>query len=50
MRPCISLHSFAFMSVIRDPEFYEAFDKIMGSNVKSNVWLCAGAIPQMAPV
>jgi len=26
----------------------EAFDKIMGSNVKSNVWLCAGAIPQMA--
>src|SRR5215831_13970024 len=26
----------------------EAFDKIMGSNVKSNVWLCAGVIPQMA--
>lgn len=26
----------------------EAFDKIMGSNVKSNVWLCARAIPQMA--
>jgi NAD(P)-dependent dehydrogenase (short-subunit alcohol dehydrogenase family) len=26
----------------------EAFDKIMGSNVKSNVWLCALAIPQMA--
>jgi NAD(P)-dependent dehydrogenase (short-subunit alcohol dehydrogenase family) len=26
----------------------EAFDKIMGSNVKSNIWLCARAIPQMA--
>ncbi len=26
----------------------EAFDKIMGSNVKSNVWLCARAIPHMA--
>src|SRR4029453_11778383 len=26
----------------------EAFDKIMGSNVKSNIWLCAEAIPQMA--
>ena len=26
----------------------EAFDKIMGSNVKSNIWLCAQAIPQMA--
>jgi len=26
----------------------EAFDKIMGSNVKSNLWLCALAIPQMA--
>src|SRR4051794_40503060 len=26
----------------------EAFDKIMGSNVKSNLWLCARAIPQMA--
>jgi NAD(P)-dependent dehydrogenase (short-subunit alcohol dehydrogenase family) len=26
----------------------EAFDKIMASNVKSNVWLCAQAIPQMA--
>ena len=26
----------------------EAFDKIMGSNVKSNIWLCALAIPQMA--
>ncbi|WP_375784897.1 SDR family NAD(P)-dependent oxidoreductase [Bradyrhizobium sp. Pha-3] len=25
----------------------EAFDKIMGSNVKSNLWLCALAIPQM---
>ena len=25
----------------------EAFDKIMGSNVKSNIWLCAQAIPQM---
>src|SRR3979411_1009569 len=26
----------------------KAFDKIMGSNVKSNIWLCALAIPQMA--
>jgi len=26
----------------------EAFDKIMGSNVKSNIWLCAETIPQMA--
>ena len=26
----------------------EAFDKIMGSNVKSNLWLCARAIPPMA--
>jgi NAD(P)-dependent dehydrogenase (short-subunit alcohol dehydrogenase family) len=26
----------------------EAFDKIMGSNVKSNIWLCALTIPQMA--
>ncbi len=26
----------------------EAFDKIMGSNVKSNIWLCALAIPGMA--
>ena len=26
----------------------EAFDKIMSSNVKSNIWLCALAIPQMA--
>jgi NAD(P)-dependent dehydrogenase (short-subunit alcohol dehydrogenase family) len=26
----------------------EAFDKIMGSNVKSNIWLCALVIPQMA--
>src|ERR1700747_1690778 len=26
----------------------EAFDKIMGSNVKSNIWLCAQVIPQMA--
>src|SRR3989440_8037634 len=26
----------------------EAFDKIMASNVKSNIWLCAQAIPQMA--
>ena len=26
----------------------EAFDKIMGSNVKSNIWLCAKAIPLMA--
>src|SRR3984893_6411259 len=25
----------------------EAFDKIMGSNVKSNIWLCGLAIPQM---
>src|SRR5258705_4385402 len=25
----------------------EAFDKIMGSNVKSNIWLSALAIPQM---
>ncbi len=25
----------------------EAFDKIMGSNVKSNIWLCARAIPRM---
>jgi NAD(P)-dependent dehydrogenase (short-subunit alcohol dehydrogenase family) len=26
----------------------EAFDKIMASNVKSNIWLCAQAIPAMA--
>src|SRR5271155_5360058 len=26
----------------------DAFDKIMASNVKSNLWLCALAIPQMA--
>ncbi|KAB2913696.1 MAG: SDR family oxidoreductase [Hyphomicrobiaceae bacterium] len=26
----------------------EAFDKIMGSNVKSNIWLCNLAIPSMA--
>jgi NAD(P)-dependent dehydrogenase (short-subunit alcohol dehydrogenase family) len=26
----------------------DAFDKIMGSNVKSNIWLCADAIPHMA--
>jgi NAD(P)-dependent dehydrogenase (short-subunit alcohol dehydrogenase family) len=26
----------------------EAFDKIMASNVKSNIWLCQLAIPQMA--
>ena len=26
----------------------EAFDKIMGANVKSNIWLCAKAIPPMA--
>src|ERR1700712_3852631 len=26
----------------------EAFDKIMGSNVKSNIWLCSHAIPPMA--
>ena len=26
----------------------EAFDKIMGSNVKSNIWLCSGVIPAMA--
>src|SRR5258706_4481511 len=26
----------------------EAFDKIMGSNVKSNIWLCSLAIPAMA--
>jgi NAD(P)-dependent dehydrogenase (short-subunit alcohol dehydrogenase family) len=26
----------------------EAFDKIMASNVKSNIWLCAGVIPDMA--
>src|SRR5471032_3191490 len=26
----------------------EAFDKIMASNVKSNIWLCEGAIPDMA--
>ncbi len=26
----------------------EAFDKIMGSNVKSNIWLCSQAIPPMA--
>src|SRR5207244_9993017 len=25
----------------------EAFDKIMGSNVKSNIWLCALTIPQI---
>ncbi|CAN5358342.1 SDR family oxidoreductase [soil metagenome] len=26
----------------------EAFDKIMGSNVRSNIWLCSQAIPAMA--
>ena len=26
----------------------DAFDKIMGSNVRSNIWLCAQAIPAMA--
>jgi NAD(P)-dependent dehydrogenase (short-subunit alcohol dehydrogenase family) len=26
----------------------EAFDKIMASNVKSNIWLCSGVIPSMA--
>jgi NAD(P)-dependent dehydrogenase (short-subunit alcohol dehydrogenase family) len=26
----------------------EAFDKIMGSNVRSNIWLCAQAMPLMA--
>jgi NAD(P)-dependent dehydrogenase (short-subunit alcohol dehydrogenase family) len=26
----------------------EAFDKIMASNVRSNIWLCALAVPQMA--
>jgi NAD(P)-dependent dehydrogenase (short-subunit alcohol dehydrogenase family) len=26
----------------------EAFDKIMGSNVRSNIWLCAQAVPLMA--
>ncbi len=26
----------------------EAFDKIMGSNVKSNLWLCSRAVPEMA--
>jgi NAD(P)-dependent dehydrogenase (short-subunit alcohol dehydrogenase family) len=26
----------------------EAFDKIMASNVRSNVWLCAMTVPQMA--
>ena len=26
----------------------EAFDKIMASNVKSNIWLCSGVIPDMA--
>jgi NAD(P)-dependent dehydrogenase (short-subunit alcohol dehydrogenase family) len=26
----------------------EAFDKIMGANVKSNIWLCSRVIPQMA--
>src|ERR1700749_1405102 len=26
----------------------EAFDKIMNANVKSNIWLCQLAIPQMA--
>src|SRR6202030_4151314 len=26
----------------------EAFDKIMGTNVKSNLWLCNLAIPEMA--
>ncbi|UTD26374.1 SDR family oxidoreductase [Bradyrhizobium sp. WD16] len=25
----------------------EAFDKIMGANVKSNLWLCSKAIPEM---
>jgi NAD(P)-dependent dehydrogenase (short-subunit alcohol dehydrogenase family) len=25
----------------------EAFDKIMGSNVKSNIWLCSLAVPKM---
>ena len=26
----------------------EAFDKIMGANIKSNIWLCKQAIPHMA--
>ena len=26
----------------------EAFDKIMGANVKSNIWLCGLAMPKMA--
>src|SRR6476469_11097508 len=26
----------------------EAFDKIMASNIKSNIWLCSGVIPAMA--
>src|SRR6201994_3785579 len=26
----------------------EAFDKIMASNIKSNLWLCAKAVPAMA--
>src|ERR1700745_4207869 len=26
----------------------EAFDKIMGSNVKSNIWLCSGVIPEVS--
>jgi NAD(P)-dependent dehydrogenase (short-subunit alcohol dehydrogenase family) len=26
----------------------EAFDKIMGSNVRSNIWLCSLTVPQMA--
>jgi NAD(P)-dependent dehydrogenase (short-subunit alcohol dehydrogenase family) len=36
--------SFGPMSQLTD----EAFDKIMGSNVKSNLWLCNLAIPGMA--
>jgi NAD(P)-dependent dehydrogenase (short-subunit alcohol dehydrogenase family) len=35
---------FGTMSGLSD----EAFDKIMGSNVKSNLWLCNLAIPSMA--
>ncbi len=35
---------FGTMSGLSD----EAFDKIMGSNVKSNLWLCNLAIPDMA--
>jgi len=36
--------AFGPMSKLTD----EAFDKIMGSNVKSNLWLCNLAIPDMA--